>query len=116
MSGSPSYALIAISNLSRVATFRQAVDEALELETVVVRDGDEATAEISRHGAPKLLIVDLSLPRVDGFAVDEEVMAARVVVDVGTGADIERDLLAFRGSEDGVGLWPLVERSYLDRT
>jgi diguanylate cyclase (GGDEF)-like protein len=69
MVGSPAYALIAISNLSRAAFFRQVVDEALELETVVVRDGDEATAEIGRKGAPRLLIVDLSLPRVDGFAV-----------------------------------------------
>ena len=39
------------------------------LDTVVVRDGDEALQEIARRGAPALLIVDLSLPRVDGFAV-----------------------------------------------
>jgi CheY-like chemotaxis protein len=69
MSGNPSYALIAISNLARAASFRQAVVDALELETIVVRDGDEATAEIARLGPPKLLIVDLSLPRVDGFTV-----------------------------------------------
>jgi len=45
------------------------VADTLELETVVVRDGDEASAEIARLGLPRLLIVDLSLPRVDGFAV-----------------------------------------------
>ena len=69
MSASPAYALVAISNTSRAACFRQAVAETLELETVVVRDGDEASAEIARLGLPRLLIVDLSLPRVDGFAV-----------------------------------------------
>jgi len=69
MPGSPQYALIAISNVSRAACFRQAVTDSLELETVVVRDGDEAIAEIIRQGPPKLLIVDLSLPRVDGFAL-----------------------------------------------
>jgi diguanylate cyclase (GGDEF)-like protein len=69
MPGSPQYALIAISNVSRAGFFRQAVTDSLELETVVVRDGDEAIAEIIRQGPPKLLIVDLSLPRVDGFAL-----------------------------------------------
>jgi diguanylate cyclase (GGDEF)-like protein len=69
MSASPAYALVAISNTSRAACFRQAVADTLELETVVVRDGDEASAEIARLGLPRLLIVDLSLPRVDGFAV-----------------------------------------------
>ena len=69
MSGNSSYALIAISNLSRATFFRQAVGDALDFDTVVVRDGDEATAEIGRQGAPRLLIIDLSLPRVDGFAV-----------------------------------------------
>src|SRR5215813_5736146 len=69
MPGSSSYALIAISNVARAACFREAAADAFEIETVVVRDGDEALAEIGRLGPPKLLIVDLSLPRVDGFAV-----------------------------------------------
>ena len=69
MPGSSPYALIAISNVARGASFRQAVADALEIETVVVRDGDEAIAEIGRQGPPRLLVVDLSLPRVDGFAV-----------------------------------------------
>ena len=63
------YALIAIANVTRAASFRQAAAEAFEIDTVVVRDGDEALAEIGRQGPPRLLIVDLSLPRVDGFAV-----------------------------------------------
>src|SRR5215467_10085149 len=69
MAASSPYTLIAISNVTRAAGFRQAAADAFELETIVVRDGDEALAEIARQGAPELLIVDLSLPRVDGFAV-----------------------------------------------
>jgi diguanylate cyclase (GGDEF)-like protein len=68
MPGSSPYTLIAISNVARAASFREAA-AAFEIDTVVVRDGDEALAEIGRQGPPKLLIVDLSLPRVDGFAV-----------------------------------------------
>src|SRR5215471_6115945 len=73
MPGSSPYALIAISNATRAACFRQAAGDAFEIDTVVVRDGDEATAEIGRQGPPRLLIVDLSLPRVDGFAVVRKV-------------------------------------------
>jgi diguanylate cyclase (GGDEF)-like protein len=69
MPANPSYALVAISNQNRASSFRDAVAATLEIETVVVRDGDEVTAEIGRQGPPKLLVVDLSLPRVDGFAV-----------------------------------------------
>jgi diguanylate cyclase (GGDEF)-like protein len=69
MSAPSAYVLIAISNLNRAASFRQAVADTLHLDTVVVRDGDDALQEMARRGLPSLLIVDLSLPRVDGFAV-----------------------------------------------
>ena len=63
------YVLIAISNMSRAALFRRVVTDSLQLNAAVVRDGEDALQEISKRGAPSLLIVDLSLPRVDGFAV-----------------------------------------------
>jgi diguanylate cyclase (GGDEF)-like protein len=63
------YVLIAIPNQSRAAAFRHAVGETVSLESVVVRDGDEVFQETSRRGWPAVLIVDLSLPRIDGFAV-----------------------------------------------
>ncbi len=63
------YVLVAISNASRGAMFQQVAGEALHLDVVVVRDGDEAVQVMTKRGAPSLLIVDLSLPRVDGFAV-----------------------------------------------
>ena len=46
------YALIAIPNLNRASTFRQIVSETLPLDTVVVRDGEEALQETARRGAP----------------------------------------------------------------
>ncbi len=66
---SPPYVLIAISNATRAALFRQVATESLRLECLVVRDGDDAVQEMSRRGTPALLIVDLSLPRVDGFTI-----------------------------------------------
>ncbi len=69
MSPPTPYALIAISNVNRAATFRSVAAETLHLETVIVRDGDDAIQEMTRRGLPALLMVDLSLPRVDGFTI-----------------------------------------------
>jgi diguanylate cyclase (GGDEF)-like protein len=66
---SSSYVLIAIPNVSRAASVRAVAAETLGLETAIVRDGDDAVQEMARRGVPTLLIVDLSLPRVDGFTV-----------------------------------------------
>ena len=81
MPASPPYALVAVPSASRAASFREAVADALELEAVVVRDGDEVSAEIERLGLPKLLIVDLSLPRVDGFAVVRKIRRQAAALD-----------------------------------
>jgi CheY-like chemotaxis protein len=69
------YILIAIANTSRASAVR-----ALALEfcpnVVVVRDGQEAVLHMDRSGAPRLLVSDLSLPRVDGFGVLRHMRAA----------------------------------------
>ncbi len=86
MSGPTSFVLIAISNPARAASFKQAVADTLRSEAVVVRDGDDALQEMARRGLPSLIIVDPSLPRVDGFAVVRRVRkqgadrATRVIV------------------------------------
>ena len=69
MSAHARYALIAISNLNRGASFKRVVGESLHLDAILVRDGDAALHEIAERGAPTVLIVDPSLPRVDGFTV-----------------------------------------------
>jgi DNA-binding response OmpR family regulator len=66
---SPAYALIAVPNVARATSFRNVVTELARVDTVLVRDGDAALKEIAERGAPSLLLVDLSLPRIDGFAL-----------------------------------------------
>ena len=66
---SKQYVLIAVANLNRAATFRSIAADALRWEVVLVRDGSEAVAEMERRGVPALLVLDLSLPRIDGFSV-----------------------------------------------
>ncbi|MFN7917572.1 MAG: diguanylate cyclase [Vicinamibacterales bacterium] len=63
------YVLIAVSNVARATAFCHVATESLRLESVMVRDGDDAVDQLSRRGAPALLVVDLSLPRVDGFTI-----------------------------------------------
>jgi diguanylate cyclase (GGDEF)-like protein len=62
------YVLIAVPNVARAAAFRQTILDTLALDAVLVRDGEAALQALGER-CPALLIVDLSLPRVDGFAV-----------------------------------------------
>ena len=63
------YILIAVSNVTRASGFRQVACESLGLESVLVRDGVDTLQVMSKRGSPALLIVDLSLPRMDGFTI-----------------------------------------------
>ena len=65
------YLLIAMPNVARATVFRAAVAGS-GYDAVVVRDGDEARQEFARRGAPALMILDASLPKVDGFELLRE--------------------------------------------
>jgi diguanylate cyclase (GGDEF)-like protein len=65
------YILIAMPNVTRATAFRAAVAGS-GYDAVVVRDGEEARQEFTRRGAPVLLILDASLPKVDGFELLRE--------------------------------------------
>jgi diguanylate cyclase (GGDEF)-like protein len=65
------YVLIAMPNLNRAAAHKAALSTT-GLEATLVRDGEEARREIARQGPPILLILDLSLPKVDGFELLRE--------------------------------------------
>jgi diguanylate cyclase (GGDEF)-like protein len=58
-------------NVNRAAAHRAALS-GTGLEAILVRDGEEARRELARHGPPSLLILDLSLPKVDGFELLRE--------------------------------------------
>jgi diguanylate cyclase (GGDEF)-like protein len=62
------YALIAEPDHRRAALYRDLV-EATGLETLITRNGDEAKAMLKRRELPALVIANLSLPRLDGFAL-----------------------------------------------
>jgi diguanylate cyclase (GGDEF)-like protein len=62
------YILIAIPSQNRADAIRQlALD--LSSNVVVLRDGADVIRHIDSHGAPSLLITDISLPQVDGLEV-----------------------------------------------
>jgi len=66
MASRGNYILIAMPNVTRATAFRATIDVG-EYETVLARDGHEAQQEIAKRGQPLLIILDLSLPKVDGF-------------------------------------------------
>jgi len=60
--------LIAMVNTARGAAVRNlALDYCANV--VVIRDGQAAVEHLDRSGPPRLLITELSLPRIDGFGV-----------------------------------------------
>src|SRR5262245_11013411 len=62
------YAIVADRDLTRALSYRETLEQ-LHLEAVVTRDGREAMDIMARHGAPLVLVTDVSLPQVDGFGV-----------------------------------------------
>ena len=62
------YVMIAMANASRAATIRNAVLELTD-DVALAADGTAAAELMSKRGAPRLLITDLSLPALDGFAL-----------------------------------------------
>jgi two-component system response regulator len=80
---------------------REALNEgSLEMQVSLVEDGEEALAFLRREGnystapRPDLILLDLHLPRKDGFAVLEEIKQdsdlRRIPVVVMTSADREQ--------------------------
>jgi len=65
------YALIAETDPAHADLYRE-VAASEGLETVVARDGEQALAYCKQKGKPALVITDLTLPRVDGFALLRE--------------------------------------------
>ena len=69
------YVLVVDSQTERVSSCLQAVTP-FRVGFLVARDGQQAAGIIARFGAPLLLVVDLSLPANDGFALIERLRGA----------------------------------------
>ena len=110
--GDVSYVLIAVPSASRAATWRQVAMETGH-PVVVVRDGDEAQAQITSRGVPALLVTDLSLPKLDGFTLVRnlrqlprgETTSVIVVCDPSIGEQIARLVDGWRAGEP-IARWP----------
>jgi diguanylate cyclase (GGDEF)-like protein len=98
----PPYVLVAEPDQKRAAVYRDLV-ETVGLEALVTRNGDEAKAMLKRRELPVLVVANLSLPRLDGFALLAEL---RRVTAAGT-----PPVLVISSSQELSGAaWNLKER------
>jgi len=69
------------------------------------KDGEEALAEISR-AAPDLVLLDVMMPKIDGFSLCERIRAnpewqdVRVIMLTARGRDLEREKGLALGADD----------------
>jgi diguanylate cyclase (GGDEF)-like protein len=77
----PPYVLIAEYDLKRAVIYRQLVNDE-GWAVLVARDGDEARRILHRQGPPALLMSEMSLPGMDGFALLKELRLAVPAAEV----------------------------------
>jgi DNA-binding response OmpR family regulator len=74
-------------------------------EVRTAKDGEEALAEVVR-AAPDLILLDVMMPKIDGFSVCERIRAnpqwagVRVIMLTARGRDVEREKGLALGADD----------------
>jgi len=74
-------------------------------EVRTARDGEEALAELART-APDLILLDVMMPKIDGFSVCEQIRAnpqwggVRIIMLTARGRDVEREKGLALGADD----------------
>ena len=74
-------------------------------EVRTARDGEEALAELART-APDLILLDVMMPKIDGFSVCERIRAnpqwggVRIIMLTARGRDVEREKGLALGADD----------------
>ena len=74
-------------------------------EVRTAKDGEEALAEISR-AAPDLVLLDVMMPKIDGFSMCERIRAnpawrdMRIIMLTARGRDVEREKGLALGADD----------------
>jgi diguanylate cyclase (GGDEF)-like protein len=94
--------LVAEPDHRRASLYRDAI-EAAGYDVVVTRNGDEAKVMLKRRELPALVVANLSLPRLDGFALLAELRRA-------AGADAPPVLVISSSKELSGAAWNLKER------
>lgn len=83
------------------------------------KDGEEALAEISR-AKPDLVLLDVMMPKIDGFTVCQRIRAApqwqdiRVIMLTARGRDVEREKGLALGADDYITK-PFSTKDAIDR-
>ncbi|HET9687388.1 MAG TPA: response regulator [Pseudolabrys sp.] len=74
-------------------------------EVRTAKDGEEAMAEISR-AAPDLVLLDVMMPKIDGFSICKQIRAnpewkdMRIIMLTARGRDVEREKGLALGADD----------------
>jgi two-component system alkaline phosphatase synthesis response regulator PhoP len=74
-------------------------------EVRTAKDGEEAMTEISR-AAPDLVLLDVMMPKIDGFSICERIRAnpewqnVRIIMLTARGRDVEREKGMALGADD----------------
>jgi two-component system alkaline phosphatase synthesis response regulator PhoP len=74
-------------------------------EVRTAKDGEEAMAEISR-AAPDLVLLDVMMPKIDGFSICQQIRAnpewkdVRIIMLTARGRDVEREKGLALGADD----------------
>jgi DNA-binding response OmpR family regulator len=74
-------------------------------EVRTAKDGEEALAELAR-AAPDLVLLDVMMPKIDGFSICQQIRAnpawsdVRIIMLTARGRDIEREKGLTLGADD----------------
>jgi two-component system, OmpR family, alkaline phosphatase synthesis response regulator PhoP len=74
-------------------------------EVRTAKDGEEALAELLR-AAPDLVLLDVMMPKIDGFSICEQIRAnpqwkdVRIIILTARGRDVEREKGLALGADD----------------
>jgi two-component system, OmpR family, alkaline phosphatase synthesis response regulator PhoP len=74
-------------------------------EVRTAKDGEEAITEISR-AAPDLVLLDVMMPKIDGFSICQQIRAnpawndVRIIMLTARGRDVEREKGLALGADD----------------
>jgi DNA-binding response OmpR family regulator len=111
--------ILIVDDEAYIVTSLEYVMQSAGFEVAVAYDGEEALAKVAEK-VPDLMILDLMMPKLDGFEVCEKIRQnplwkdIRIVILTAKGRDIERKKGMSLGADDYMTK-PFSTRDILDR-